>query len=205
MIKDNLTIIKSHINHYNAELIAVSKQQTNEKIDEALSCGIRVFGENRIQEAQKRWPHRRNHYPDIKLHLIGPLQTNKAKDACDLFDVIHTLDREKLALKIHDVRPDIPCFIQVNTGKEPQKSGVFPNETSDFYAFCVNLGMNIIGLMCIPPIDEKPDHHFQLLRDKAMELGLKNLSMGMSDDYETALQCGATHIRLGAKIFWRRQ
>lgn len=190
---------------YDAQLIAVSKRQTDDRIEESLNQNIRIFGENQVQEAQKRWTHRRLIYPDLKLHLIGPLQSNKVKDACDLFDVIHTLDREKLAKKIYTYRPKMPCFIQVNTGDEDQKSGILLNELNDFYSFCINLGMNIIGLMCIPPMDEKPDTHFQLLSNKAKELGLVNLSMGMSSDYETALKYGATHIRVGSKLFGSRK
>jgi len=189
---------------YDAELIAVSKKQPDGRIDEALDAGIRIFGENRVQEAQSRWAHRRDIYSDLKLHLIGPLQSNKVKDACDLFDAIHTLDREKLAKKIHGYRPDIPCFIQVNTGNEQQKAGVSINKLHEFYQFCMDLKMNIIGLMCIPPIDESPEIHFQLLAEKGKELNLHNLSMGMSGDYETALKYGATHIRVGSKLFGKR-
>lgn len=204
MITDNLSVIQKNMNGYKAELIAVSKQQPDDKIEEALFCGLSVFGENRVQEAQTRWAHRRTIHPDLKLHLIGPLQTNKVNDACDLFDFIHTLDREKLAQKIHSYRPNMPCFIQVNTGAEPQKAGVLPNELDDFYAFCDDLGMTITGLMCIPPIDEKPDTHFQFLQQKATTLKLPNISMGMSDDYPIALQYGATHIRVGSKLFGAR-
>jgi pyridoxal phosphate enzyme (YggS family) len=205
MVKGNIEQIKKQINGYDAELIAVSKKQPDDRIEAALSAGQRVFGENRVQEAQARWAHRRPLYPDLKLHLIGPLQTNKVKDACDLFDVIHTLDREKLARKIHDYRPDMPCFIQVNTGAEPQKAGIMPDDVDNFYDFCAKLGMTIMGLMCIPPIDESPDTHFEWLANKAKDLKLKHLSMGMSDDYETALKYGATHIRVGSKIFGERK
>lgn len=193
------------MNGYDAELIAVSKQQPEERIDEALNAGIRIFGENRVQEAQSRWVHRRETYPDLKLHLIGPLQSNKAKDACDLFDVIHTLDREKLAVKIHQHAPNMRCFIQVNIGEEPQKAGISTNELNDFYQFCLNLGMNIVGLMCLPPVNETVDTHFELLTRKAKELGLPNLSMGMSSDYESALKHGATHIRVGSGLFGERK
>lgn len=205
MITDNLRTIQSHMDGYDAECIAVSKKQTDDRIDEALDAGIRIFGENRVQEAQSRWTHRRAIYPGLKLHLIGPLQSNKVKDACDLFDVIHTLDREKLALKIHEHAPEIPCFIQVNIGNEPQKAGIAINDLNDFHQFCIDLEMHIIGLMCIPPLDESPQPHFQLLADKAKKLNLQNLSIGMSGDYETALKHGATHIRVGSALFGQRK
>ena len=205
MITDNLKTIQSHMNGYDAKLIAVSKQQPDDRIEQALDAGIRIYGENKVQEAQGRWAHRRKEYSDLKLHLIGPLQSNKVKDACDLFDVIHTLDREKLVQKIHNYHPSIPCLIQVNTAEETQKSGILINELNDFHAFCLDLKMNIIGLMCIPPFDEEPDKHFQFLTGKAKELNLPNLSMGMSGDYQTALKYGATHIRVGSKLFGKRQ
>lgn len=202
MITDNLRDIQSRYGTYTPTLIAVSKHQPDNKIDEALNAGLRIFGENRVQEAQKRWEHRREQYNDLQLHLIGPLQTNKVKAACDLFDYIHTLDREKLARKIHDTRPDIPCFIQVNIGAEAQKSGVLLNELNEFYYYCINdLSMNIIGLMAIPPIEDDAVLHFKLLSHNAAILGLKNLSMGMSNDFNLALEYGATHIRIGSKLF----
>ena len=204
MITGNLEQITARYGDHNPTLIAVSKQQPDPKIDEALAAGLRIFGENRVQEATARWAHRKSLYPDLKLHLIGPLQTNKVKDAVQLFDCIHTIDREKLARAIHAQAPAMPCFIQVNVGNEPQKSGVSRDETDDFYAFCKDLGMNIIGLMCIPPVDANPAPHFEWLRDKARALNLPHLSMGMSDDFETALQFGATHIRIGSKLFGER-
>jgi len=143
MITDNLKTIQSHMNGYDAKLIAVSKQQPDDRIEQALDAGIRIYGENKVQEAQGRWAHRRKEYSDLKLHLIGPLQSNKVKDACDLFDVIHTLDREKLVQKIHNYHPSIPCLIQVNTAEETQKSGILINELNDFHAFCLDLKMNI--------------------------------------------------------------
>ncbi len=204
MITANLQNIKDNIKQYDAELIAVSKKQPDERIDEVLACGHRVFGENRVQEAEARWDQRRNQYPDLKLHLIGPLQTNKVKAACVLFDVIQTLDREKLAREIIKHAPDMPCFIQVNTGDEDQKTGISINELQDFHNFCRDLKMNILGLMCIPPIDEPAGLHFGLLAQNAKQLGLKHLSMGMSNDYSLALEYGATHIRVGSKIFGER-
>jgi pyridoxal phosphate enzyme (YggS family) len=205
MITANLRNIKDDIKHYDAELIAVSKKQPDDRIEEALMCGLRVFGENRVQEAEARWGDRRALYPDLKLHLIGPLQTNKVKAACALFDVIQTLDREKLAREIIKHAPDMPCFIQVNTGDESQKAGISVNELQDFHDFCRDLKMNILGLMCIPPIDEPAGLHFGLLAQNAKQLGLKHLSMGMSNDYPLALQYGATHIRVGSKIFGERE
>ncbi len=189
-------------------LIAVSKQQPDEKIAAALDAGLRVFGENRVQEARKHWQERRAQYPDLALHLIGPLQSNKAAEAVALFDCIHTIDREKIAVALKNEmekqRRDIPCFIQVNTGGEAQKSGIAPEETTEFLKFCRSIGLQIIGLMCIPPVNEDPAPHFTRLAKLARENGLEKLSMGMSDDFDTALQCGATHIRLGSAIFGER-
>lgn len=190
-------------------LVAVSKKQPDERIEEALSAGHRVFGENRVQEAQQRWAERRLQYPDLKLHLIGPLQTNKAKEAVALFDVIETLDREKLARAVANEMAkqgrDLPCFIQVNTGAEEQKAGIHPDAVSDFYDFCYGeCGLDIQGLMCIPPIDEPPEEHFKQLAGYAADLGLKALSMGMSGDYESAIAHGATYIRVGTGVFGAR-
>jgi pyridoxal phosphate enzyme (YggS family) len=205
MITDNLRDIQSHIGDHTPTLIAVSKQQPDDRIVEALDAGLRVYGENRVQEAAKRWTTRKNQFPDLELHLIGPLQTNKVKDAVSLFDCIHTLDREKLARHIYKHEPDMPCFIQVNVGDEPQKAGIGKNDLDNFYKFCtVDLNMNIIGLMCIPPIDENPIPHFQWLANKAKSLNLPDLSMGMSGDYADALACGATHIRVGSALFGPR-
>jgi pyridoxal phosphate enzyme (YggS family) len=205
MITDNLKFIKSNFGKHTPALIAVSKQQPDDKIDEALDRGIRVFGENKVQEAQTRWTQRKNQYSDLELHLIGPLQTNKVKQAVELFDVFHALDREKLAKEIVKYKVDWPCFIQVNTGDEDQKSGLSLNNSNDFYHYCRDdLGMNIIGLMCIPPIDEPAGLHFGLLAEKAKTLNLKGLSMGMSNDYALAIQYGATHIRVGSALFGER-
>lgn len=190
-------------------LIAVSKVQPEERIAEALQAGQRLFGENRVQEAQQRWETRRQDYPDLQLHLIGPLQTNKVKDALNLFDCIHTLDREKLARKLSEEMAaqgkKISCLIQVNTGAEDQKSGITSAELPDFVQFCKNdCGLNITGLMCIPPQDDPPALHFALLRKLAQENGLKELSMGMSADYEWALPLDATYIRIGTGVFGER-
>jgi pyridoxal phosphate enzyme (YggS family) len=191
-------------------LIAVSKVQPVAKMEAALAAGHRVFGENRIQEAQSKWPALKALYPDVTLHLIGPLQTNKAKDAVALFDVIQTLDRPKLAevLKREMDRQDLhrPCYIQVNTGEEPQKAGIAPADVDPFVAKCRDeIGLNIVGLMCIPPADEEAALHFALLRDIARRNGLESLSMGMSGDFEAAVELGATHVRVGAAIFGARE
>lgn len=190
-------------------LIAVSKQQPEARIDSALEAGLRIFGENRVQEAQGRWQPRRPLFPDLKLHLIGPLQSNKAGDAVALFDVIHTLDRPKIsrALKIEMDKQNrqLPCFIQVNTGDEPQKAGITPTEVPEFYRLCRSeIGLDILGLMCIPPIDEEAAMHFALLKTLADKLSLPKLSMGMSGDYEEAIAFGATHIRVGSALFGAR-
>lgn len=196
----------------NVQLVAVSKKQPDARLQEALDAGQRVFGENRVQEAQQHWAARRDSgdYPDLKLHLVGPLQTNKVKDAVALFDVIETLDREKLARALAKEMEKqgraLPCFIQVNTGAEEQKSGIAPEALEDFYAFCTGeCGLNVIGLMCIPPADEPPALHFALLQKWAGVLGLKDLSMGMSGDFEKAIPLGATYIRVGTGVFGARE
>lgn len=204
MITDNIAAIQAQYGTYRPTLIAVSKQQPDEKIEEALAAGLRVFGENRLQEAQRRWTHRRAAYPDLQLHFIGHLQNNKVKDVCALFDVIHTLDRPKLAYAIAKYAPAMPCFIQVNVGDEDQKSGIAKGNLDPFYEECRALGLNIIGLMGIPPVHEDPALHFQWLKDAANTLGLPSLSMGMSDDFPAALAHGATHIRIGSRLFGKR-
>jgi len=202
---DNLNTIQSKMDGYNAQLIAVSKQQNDDVVDQALDVGIRTFGENRVQEGIERWEGRKTKYPNISVHLIGPLQTNKVKQATEFFDVFHALDREKLAISIAKHRPDWPCFIQVNTGAEIQKSGVPLSDLNDFYHYCTHdLSMNIIGLMCIPPKDAPAGLHFGLLADRAKQLNLPHLSMGMSNDYDLALKYGATHIRVGSSLFGSR-
>lgn len=193
-----------------ATLIAVSKKQPDEGIEEALCVGHRVYGENRVQEACERWKERRQQYgDDLELHLIGPLQSNKAAEAVAIFDVIHTLDRPKiakaLAKEMQKQERDLPCFIQVNIGEEDQKSGVMPADLHDFYEYCSEeCGLNIIGLMCIPPIDEPAALYFALLKKMAARLGVPSLSMGMSGDYEKAVALGATHIRVGSALFGAR-
>ena len=189
-------------------LIAVSKVQPLERIEAVLDQGHRVFGENRVQEAAGKWPALTDRYPGISLHLIGPLQTNKARQAMDLFDVIQSVDRPKLAKTLARLAqeagacPDL--FIQVNTGEEPQKAGILPAETDAFVAECRDLDLPVQGLMCIPPVDEEPALHFALLGKLAARNGLSGLSMGMSSDFETAIALGATHIRVGSAIFGER-
>ncbi len=190
-------------------LIAVSKVQPLERVEAVLDEGHRVFGENRVQEAAGKWPDFRERYDGIELHLIGPLQTNKVRQALDLFDAIHSVDREKLARKIADGfaetgRP-LPCFLQINTGEEPQKAGCLPGDADAFVAQCRDdLGLPIAGLMCIPPVEEEPSLHFALLKKIAERNGLSGLSMGMSGDFESAIQLGATHIRVGSAVFGAR-
>ncbi len=189
-------------------LIAVSKVQPNARVHGVLAEGQRVFGENRVQEAAGKWPDFRAEFGAIQLHLIGPLQTNKLRAALDLFDAIHTLDRPKLARKLAtEVQARGTCpqlFIQVNTGEEPQKAGVLPRDADEFIATCRAMDLPISGLMVIPPQDEEPSLHFALLAKIAARNGLKNLSMGMSGDFEKAVAFGATHVRVGSALFGAR-
>ncbi len=190
-------------------LVAVSKVQPAERIEAVLAAGHRVFGENRVQEAAARWPALRERYRDVELHLVGPLQTNKARQAADLFDVIGALDRPRLARKLAEVFAAtgraLPCYIQVNTGEEPQKAGVLPEGADAFIAECRDThGLPVAGLMCIPPVSEAPAPHFALLREIAERNGLAGLSMGMSDDFETAIGFGATIVRIGSALFGAR-
>lgn len=190
-------------------LIAVSKTFPSDAIRPVLEAGQRIFGENRVQEAMGKWPELRGDFPDLELHLIGPLQSNKAKEAVATFDVVHTVDRPKIAralkAEMEKQGRDLPCFIQVNTGEEPQKAGVAPGEADDFIAACRDeIGLNIVGLMCIPPFDEAPGPHFALLRKIAERNGLNELSMGMSSDFETAVSFGASYVRVGSAIFGAR-
>lgn len=189
-------------------LVAVSKVQPEDRIDAALSAGLRVYGENRVQEAQARWTARRATYPDLKLHLIGPLQSNKVEDAIALFDVIETVDRPKLVetlAKLAGAGSKLPkLLIQVNTGEEEQKAGVAPRDLPALLDLCEARGLRIAGLMCIPPEDEEPAMHFALLAKLAQRHGLAMLSMGMSGDFETAIKFGATHVRVGSALFGTR-
>lgn len=189
-------------------LIAVSKVQPNDRVEAVLNEGHRLFGENKVQEAAGKWPDFRERYQGIRLHLIGPLQTNKTRQAMELFDVIETLDRPKLANTLARLMGEgLPCpdlMIQVNTGAEPQKAGVLPDDADAFIADCRDLGLPVIGVMCIPPADEDPVPHFKLLKDIAERNALHEISMGMSADFDKAIACGATFVRVGSAIFGER-
>ena len=190
------------------QLLAVSKVQPNSKVLNVLNQGHNLFGENKVQEAQGKWPAFRENFSNVQVHLIGPLQSNKVKQAVDLFDAIHTVDRLKLAHKLSNEiqaqgkAPEL--FIQINTGEEEQKSGIIPSEADQFIKDCISLDLPIKGLMVIPPINEEPSLHFGLLRKIADRNGLTGLSMGMSSDFESAIAMGATHIRVGSAIFGER-
>ncbi len=190
-------------------LVAVSKTFFADAIKPVLEAGQIDFGENRVQEAKGKWPALRQTYPRTRLHLIGPLQSNKSADAVRLFDAIHSLDRPSLAAALaleferQQKRPEL--FIQINTGDEQQKAGVAPEAADDFIAACREMyGLSPVGLMCIPPVDEAPEKHFEMLASIAARNGLAGLSMGMSSDFETAIRCGATHVRVGSLIFGSR-
>ena len=190
-------------------LVAVSKTFPAEAIAPVLAAGQRVFGENYVQEAKAKWPLLRERYPDVELHMIGPLQSNKAREAVELFDAIHTLDRpslaEALAKEIARQGKTPRLFVQVNTGEEPQKGGVIPTEVDAFLEACrTKYGLTVEGLMCIPPAEDPPSPHFALLNTIARRHGLNVLSMGMSADFDAAIQLGATHVRVGSAIFGSR-
>jgi pyridoxal phosphate enzyme (YggS family) len=190
------------------QLVAVSKIQPLERVESVLKQGHRLFGENRVQEAAGKWPDFKARFDGVSVHLLGPLQTNKARQAFELFDAIHSLDRPKLAQTIARLAqeeghcPDL--FVQVNTGEEPQKAGILPREADAFIEDCRALDLPVIGLMCIPPVEETPALHFALLRKIAERNGLSGLSMGMSGDFEQAIAFGATHVRVGSAIFGDR-
>ena len=219
-IKKNYDLILTKINdihkasifskHKTPKLVAVSKKQDNYKIDKALACGQKIFGENRVQEAINRWQKRLDTNLELELRLIGPLQTNKVKQSLNFFDVIETIDRERVAIEISknlNVTSKTKSFyIQVNTGNEPQKSGIDPLEADKFIKYCINdLNLPIVGLMCIPPVWEEPAMHFVLLQKIANRNNLPELSMGMSSDYEDAIKFGATSVRIGSLLFGERQ
>ncbi|HRO15457.1 MAG TPA: YggS family pyridoxal phosphate-dependent enzyme [Paracoccus sp. (in: a-proteobacteria)] len=189
-------------------LIAVSKLQPHPRIQAVLDAGHRVFGENYVQEAQGKWPAWRADFPDVKLHMIGPLQSNKARAAALLFDAIHSLDRPSLAQRLARLKDELgrqpELFVQVNTGAEPQKAGVLPKDADRFVADCRALGLELAGTMCIPPDDQDSTPHFRLLREITERNGLPGLSMGMSADFEQAIAEGATHVRVGNAIFGAR-
>lgn len=223
LIASNLAIINKKItntcqkyqkNSQNINLIAVSKTVSAQNIIEAINNGCQIFGENYIKEAQEKWPQIKQQFPQVKLHFIGKLQSNKANSAIELFDSIQSLDSEKLALVIkkeldkfnsknhRTLNPQI--FIQVNIGQEPQKSGIMPDKLPDFVKFVRNCNLNLVGLMCIPPSNENPAPYFALLTKMARENNLQNISMGMSADYEEAIALGANYIRVGSSIFGAR-
>ncbi|MDP3159158.1 MAG: YggS family pyridoxal phosphate-dependent enzyme [Reyranella sp.] len=190
-------------------LVAVSKTHGADRVREMLQAGQRVFGENRVQEAEEKFPALKAEYPDLELHLIGPLQTNKARDAVALFDVIQSVDRERiagaLAKEMERLGRRPACYIQVNTGEEPQKAGVLPADLDAFVVACRDTHrLPVVGLMCIPPVDEEPALHFALLAKMAARNGLARISMGMSADYEMAVKLGATHVRVGSALFGAR-
>jgi PLP dependent protein len=190
-------------------LVAVSKLQPLERVRAVLEAGHRTFGENRVQEAEGKWPDLRAAFPGVELHLVGPLQSNKVARAVELFDAIHSVDRDRLARRLADAAQSRgtcpPLFVQVNTGREPQKAGVDPDGLDALLAACRGpYGLPVIGLMAIPPADADPVPHFALLRDLAATHGLAGLSMGMSDDFEAAIACGATHVRVGSALFGDR-
>ena len=208
--KLNISLAKSLDNNRKINMIAVSKRQSYSSIKKLLDLGHLCFGENQVKEALEKWEALKRNNPKIELHLIGPLQTNKVKQAVSLFDCIQTVDREKLALKIADeikiTEKNISCFIQVNTGMEDQKGGVSPSDADDFIKLCVEkYNLNIEGLMCLPPKEEEPALHFAMLNLIAKRNNLKFLSMGMSKDYETGVRFGATYVRIGEGIFGKRE
>ncbi len=190
------------------DLIAISKVQPLERVEDVLKAGHRMFGENKVQEAASKWPGFRERFDGVTLHLVGPLQTNKARQAIELFDVIETVDRPKLARTLARLKDELgtcpDLYVQVNTGEEEQKAGVSPDETDALVAECRELGLPVVGLMCIPPVDEEPALHFALLAKIAARNGLEKLSMGMSSDFETAIAQGATSVRVGSAIFGDR-
>ena len=213
----SLSEIKSRIRETEAKfsrsigstkLIAVSKVQPNYRVESVLQEGHRIFGENRVQEAQNKWPRFKEQYENVELHLIGPLQTNKTRAAMKLADSIHTLDRIKLAKSIARIAQELgKCpnlFIQVNTGNEEQKAGVLPQEVELFVKECLTMDLPVRGLMCIPPVNDEASLHFALLKKISDNCGLKQISMGMSGDFEKAISFGATHIRVGSAIFGER-
>lgn len=210
-VKDEIIAAAKEANReaHSVELIAVSKTFEADAIRPVIAAGQRIFGENRVQEAERKWPPLKSEFPDLRLHLIGPLQSNKAKEAVAFFDAIHTIDREKIARAIAAEMTKqgrvLELFVQVNTGEEQQKAGVMPREAAAFVALCRDeLKLPIAGLMCIPPVDEEPAVHFAFLAKLARELRLTGLSMGMSSDFETAVAFGATYVRVGSAIFGTR-
>ncbi|WP_282158882.1 YggS family pyridoxal phosphate-dependent enzyme [Shimia thalassica] len=190
------------------KLIAVSKVQPNARVESVLSEGHRLFGENKVQEAAGKWPDFREKFDGVSVHLLGPLQTNKARQAMELFEAIHSVDRPKLANTLARLAQELghcpDLFVQVNTGEEPQKAGILPADADAFIQTCRGLDLPVVGLMCIPPVEEEPSLHFALLAKIAARNGVEGLSMGMSGDFERAVALGATHVRVGSAIFGAR-
>jgi len=190
------------------KIIAVSKLQPNDRVKSVLESGHRIFGENRVQEASEKWPELKKNFNNVELHLLGPLQRNKVRQAVELFDFIHTIDSLKLAQRISLIAKDIGCcpklFIQVNTGQEPQKAGVKIEDLKELLAICRELSLPVVGLMCIPPVEEDPYIHFNLLKSLREKYDVAELSMGMSGDFEKAILAGASYIRVGSAIFGER-
>ncbi|MDO6798687.1 YggS family pyridoxal phosphate-dependent enzyme [Shimia thalassica] len=190
------------------KLIAVSKVQPNARVESVLSEGHRLFGENKVQEAAGKWPDFREKFDGVSVHLLGPLQTNKARQAMELFEAIHSVDRPKLANTLARLAQELghcpDLFVQVNTGEEPQKAGILPSDADAFIQTCRHLDLPVVGLMCIPPVEEEPSLHFALLAKIAARNGVEGLSMGMSGDFERAVALGATHVRVGSAIFGAR-
>jgi hypothetical protein len=217
-IKQNLLAVRNDIIRAQVDaggskspvtIIGVSKEQPEERVEAALEAGLRIFGENRVQEAEARWRTRRKQFSDLELHLIGPLQTNKARAAVRLFDVIQTVDRLRLAETLGRIMAEedksCSCYVQVNTGEEKQKAGIAPDETPNFVSTCIDkYSLNIVGLMCIPPAADVAAPHFAFLKQMADQLNLPYVSMGMSADYLDAVELGATHVRIGSGIFGNR-
>ena len=190
----------------NPKLIAVSKTFSEEKIQLVIDQGHHIFGENKVQEATEKWIDLKKRNKKIELHLIGPLQSNKVKQALEVFDVIQTIDREKIVKKIKDNlnEKEIKCFVQVNIGNEPQKSGIIKSQLTEFYNECLNLGLDIVGTMCLPPLDKDPNIYFSEMKKITSILNLNDISMGMSDDYLKAIEYSATYLRIGSRIFGAR-
>ncbi len=207
-IRDELTNVANTTDFASPCVLAATKQQAVGAIRQAVAAGITRFGENRVQEAEEKWNELKQEFPHLQLHLIGPLQTNKVKEAVALFDCIETLDREKLADKLAEEMSrqgrKIPCLIQVNIGREPQKAGVEPDDLPAFLSYCRDKGLEIAGLMCVPPVDRPPAPYFALMQKYRQTLRLAELSMGMSGDYKTAAKFGSTEVRLGTVLFGER-
>ena len=214
---EKLNLVKKKVNEIinrkqlktNPQIIAITKTFSLDKITPLLKIGHRHFGENKVQEAENKWSYVKNTYKNLQLHMVGKLQSNKVKKAVMLFDYIHSLDNENVAKKLNvhikELKKKVKIFIQINVTKESQKSGIYLDELNSFYNYCIKeLSLNIIGLMCLPPFNSDPNEYFHILKKKSEELNLKDLSMGMSADYEQAILSGSTYLRLGTEIFGKR-